>query len=172
MAPRLILVGRVQGAFGVKGEVRIAAFTADPSSLLAYGSLLDEAGAPVLNFVSARRVQGGLIARCDPPLSREEALALKGRKLHVRREALPPPGEEEYYLADLIGLTVRSPAGWILGKVRRVEDFGAGDVIEVEPEGGGESWLVPFTSETTPQVRIEEGYLVIDRPGDVEAESS
>ncbi|MGH6992177.1 MAG: ribosome maturation factor RimM [Caulobacteraceae bacterium] len=168
MAPRLILVGRVQGAFGVKGEVRISAFTADPSSLLAYGSLRDEAGAPVLKIVSARMVAGGLIARSDPPLSREEAQALRGLNLHIRREALPAPGEEEYYLADLIGLEARSSAGDAVGRVVRVENFGAGDILEIEPADGGASWQVPFTASSVPEVDVQAGFLVIDWPGEGE----
>ncbi len=101
---KLILVGRVAGAFGVKGEVRLTAYTETPESLLDYRILLDEAGAPFLTLSSGRASKGALLARAREVESREQAEALRGRPLYIERAALPPPSEEdEFYLADLIG---------------------------------------------------------------------
>lgn len=171
MADKLILVGRVVGAFGVKGEARITAYTADPMSLAAYGPLLTKAGAPALTIVSARPAKAGIVARATEIASPEAADALRGLELYVPRERLPQPDDEdEFYLTDLIGLKAQSPAGEPLGVVSAVENYGAGDLIEVKPGGGAPSWQVAFTRETVPDVKIGEGRIVIDRPTEVQGE--
>src|SRR5579862_3015222 len=120
MTGRLILVGQVAGAFGVRGELRLSAYTADPLGLLAYGPLRDEAGREVLTLAGGRPVKGGLVARAAEVATREQAQGLRGLRLYIDRDALPAPEPDEYYLADLIGLAVRGPAGEALGTVRSV----------------------------------------------------
>jgi 16S rRNA processing protein RimM len=162
--PRLILVAQVAGAFGVRGEIRLTAFTADPLSLLTYSPLLDEAGVAALTLSGGRVAKGALITRAREVATREEAQALRGLKLYVERDALPPPDEEEYYLADLVGLTVRSPAGETLGTVKTVADFGAGDLLEIVPADGSPAWFCPFTREAVPDVNLAEGWVVVEPP--------
>ena len=161
---RLILVGQVAGAFGVRGEIKLTAFTADPLSLMAYSPLLDERGAAVLTLSGGRAVKGAVIARAREVATREEAQALRGLKLYVLREALPAPEEDEYYLADLVGLAVRSPAGEALGTVKSVANFGAGDLLEIAPADGAPAWFCPFTREAVPDVNLAEGWLAAVRP--------
>ncbi len=165
---RLILVGQVAGAFGVRGEVRVTAFTRTPENLLDYSPLLDESGGPALTLLSGRPDKGAIVARAKEVATREEAQALRGLRLYIARDRLPEPDEDEFYLADLIGLAVVSPAGEPLGLVKSVHDFGAGDLLEIEPPGGGATWWAPFTKTVVPQVRIAEGVVVVDRPLDVE----
>ncbi len=160
---RLILVGRVAGAFGVKGEVRLTAYTADPMALAAYRTLLREDGSPGLTVLGARPVKDAIICRVAELDNKEAADALRGLRLFVPRASLPEPEEEEYYLADLIGLAVRSPEGESLGRIKAVHDFGAGDILEIEPGGGRASWMQPFTREAVPEVKIAEGYVVAVR---------
>jgi len=164
MPSRLILVGQVAGAFGVHGELRLTAHTTEPQGLLAYGPLRDEAGRAVLTLTGGRPVKGALIARAREVETREQAEGLRGLRLYVEREALPAPEPDEYYFADLIGLAVRGPAGEALGVVKSVADFGAGDLLEIEPAAGGPTWWAPFTREVTPEVRLAEGWLTIIRP--------
>ncbi len=140
MIHRLILVGRVAGAFGVKGEARITAFTDDPAALLAYGALKREDGSAGPTLLAGRAVKSAVIARMTGVSTRDEAAALRGLGLYIDRDALPPPDEDEFYLADLIGLAATSPDGAALGRVKSVHDFGAGDLLEIEPAGGGPSW--------------------------------
>ncbi len=164
---RLILVARVAGAFGVRGEVRLTAYTEDPLSLLGYGALSRSDGASGLTLVSGRAVKGGLIARAKEIATKEQADALRGLALHVPREALPEPDEDEFYLTDLIGLAARDAAGAALGKVKSVQNFGAGDLLEIQPTGGAASWWAAFTREVVPQVRLGEGWLTVVRPEEI-----
>jgi 16S rRNA processing protein RimM len=163
---RLVLVARVAGAFGVKGELRLQSFTAEPLALVRYRALKTAEGAPALTLVSGRPDKAGLIARAEGVASKEAADALRGLELYAPRSALPPAGEDEFYLADLIGLAALGPEGNRIGKVKAVPNFGAGDLLEIEPESGGPSWLVAFTAENVPQVDLDGGRVVIVRPAE------
>ena len=162
-ASRLILVGRIAGAFGVKGEVRITAYTEAPETLLAFKTLLDKDGKPALTLQSGRPHKDGVVARVAELATKEDADAARGRQLFVPRSSLPEPDEDEFYLTDLIGLSAVSPDGEPLGRVKAVRDFGAGDVLEIQPPSGA-SWWVAFTLEAAPEVRIADGELVVVRP--------
>ena len=168
MPPRLILVGHAAGAFGVRGELKISAHTADPLSLIAYSPLLDETGAVALTLQGGRAVKGALITRAREVATREEAQALRGLRLYIERIALPAPAEDEYYLADLIGLAVRAPDGESLGEVRSVANFGAGDLLEIAPADGAPPWWSPFTREAVPEVNIAEGWVVVVRSAETD----
>jgi 16S rRNA processing protein RimM len=167
VADRLILIGRVAGAFGVKGEVRITAYGDDPLALLSYRDLKRKDGSPALTLLEGRAAKGDLIAKTKELSVKEAADALRGLELYVPRSALPPPDEDEYYLTDLIGLRVETAAGEALGVVKAVQDFGAGDLLEIEPSVGA-SFYLPFTREAVPEVRIADGVLVAVRPLEVD----
>ncbi len=160
---RLILVGRVSGAFGVRGEVRIAAYTDDPGALLGFGVLKREDGSAAPTLVAGRVVKGAVIARAAGVETRDAAAALRGLGLYIDRAILPDTDEDEFYLADLIGLAAVSPEGAALGRVKSVHNFGAGDLLEIEPAHGGPSWWSPFTKVALPEVRIAEGTIVVVR---------
>ena len=166
-----VLVGRVAGAFGVRGEVRISAYTQDPMALLAYRTLLREDGAVALTLQGGRAVKDAIVARAAEVASKEAADALRGVRLYVPREALPPvQDEDEFYLTDLIGMEALTAGGEPFGRVKAVHDFGAGDILEIEPGRGRPSRLVPFTREAVPQVRLAEGQLTVVPPAEVEGE--
>ena len=167
MTDRLLMVARVAGAFGVKGEIRISAFTEDALALGHYGDLLGEGGQTALTLTSVRAAKGGIVARAEQVETREQAEALRGLKLYIPRDRLPAPEEDEFYLADLIGLAVETEAGEPLGKVKAVNDFGAGDLLEIQPPHGA-TWWLPFTREAVPQVLMAEGKLVAVKPDEVE----
>jgi 16S rRNA processing protein RimM len=171
LSPNLILLGRVAGAFGVRGEVRITAYGEDPLSLLSYKTLVREDGSPALTLTSGRAAKGGLIARVKEVETREQAEGLRGLKLFVPREALPEPEEDEFYHADLIGLAVETPEGAGLGKVKSVQNFGAGDMLELEPPQGRATFYLPFTREAVPEVRLKEGRLIAVPPAETEAKA-
>lgn len=168
-SPKLIEIGRVAGAFGVRGEVRVTAYSDDPLALKTYGPLLKKDGAVGLTLTSARLHKGGLVVRAKEVETKEQADAMRGLTLWVAREALPAPAEDEFYLADLIGLEARDGAGVVLGTVKAVQDFGAGDILEIQP-GAGASWFLPFTREAVPEVRLADGWLKVVRPDEVTVE--
>ena len=169
MTDRLILVAVVGGAFGVRGEMRITTYTDDPQAIARYRDLLGQDGSPALTVLAARAAKAGVVARVKEVETPEQADALRGLKLYIPREQLPAPDDEdEFYLADLIGLSAESPAGEILGRVKEVNNFGAGDLLEITPAAGGPTWWLPFTRQAVPQVRISEGRLVAVRPDETE----
>lgn len=169
LAPRLILVGRVAGAFGVRGEVRITAYTADPMALATYKRLLREDGAPALTLGAARPTKDGVVARAPEIETKEQADALRGLRLFVPREALPEPDEDEFYLTDLIGLPVDTPDGESLGRIKAVPNFGAGDLLEIDPGQGRPTFYLPFTREVVPTVDLAGGRLIAVPPAESDA---
>lgn len=130
------------GAHGVTGEVRLKVFAEDLSAHRRFNG-----GA--LTLKSVRPGNNGAIARFAEVADRNAAEALRGTDLTVSRDDLPPLGEGEYYHADLIGLAAVSPDGEALGNVVAVENFGAGDVIEVE-RPDGKRFMVPMRPEAVP----------------------
>ena len=167
MIDDLIQVGRVAGAFGVKGEVRLTAFTAEPLALLDYKDLLREDGSPGLTLTSGRAAKGGVVARAREVETREQAEALRGLKLYIPRDRLPEPEEDEFYVTDLIGLAVETADGEALGVVKAVQDFGAGDLLEIQPPEGA-SWYLPFTRAAVPEVSIADRRVVAVKPDETE----
>ena len=166
----LILVGRVVGGFGVRGELRITAYTEDPLALLRYRVLKHEDGRPALTLAAARAVKGGVIARADGVATKDAADALRGLRLYVPREALPAvEDEDEFYLVDLAGLRCDTSEGAPLGKVKAVHDFGAGDILEIDPGEGRPTLYLPFTRNVVPTVDIQGGRIVVVPPVEEEA---
>lgn len=163
----LVLVGQVAGGFGVRGEVRVTAWTADPMALLSYGPLLRADGSVGLTLTSARPDKSGVVGRAKEIATREQADALRGLKLFVPRDRLPEPEEDEFYLTDLIGLEARDPEDTVLGRVKSVQNFGAGDMLEIAPAAGGPTWYLPFTRAAAPELHIAEGWLRVVRPAEV-----
>lgn len=146
-----ICVGVVVGAKGLKGEVRIKSFTADPADLGSYGPVESEDGrtAWAVNVVS--QAKGVVIAKLKGVTDRTAADELKGIKLFVHRSQLPPAGQGNFYHADLIGMAVVLTTGEAKGQVAAVLNFGGGDIIEAKDETG-ETWLVPFTNQAIAEV--------------------
>ena len=159
----LVLLGVVTGVRGLKGDLRIKSFTADPEDLAAYGPLWDEAGEVSYRVRVTGEVKGHLIARIKGVSDRIAAETLKGLELHIPRSALPDLEEDEFYHSDLIGLQAVSTLGEVLGTVNAVEDFGASDVLEVAG-GPYKGLVVPFTKEVVPEVDLEIGTVTVDLP--------
>ncbi len=157
-----ICVGAVTGARGLKGELRVRSFTADPDDLFAYGPLSDESGTRQFTGRISGHAKGQLLVFIEGIGDRTRADGMKGTRFYVDRDALPPPGDDEFYHADLIGLAAELVDGTGLGPVRGVLDAGGGCSIEVLTDDG--PLLVPFTKAAVPVVDIRGGTLVIDPP--------
>ena len=164
-----VCVGAIAGAFGVRGEARIKSFCAEPAAIAGYGPLGTEDGARQFTLSITRTVKGGFAARLSGVADREAAEALKGTRLYAPREKLPTLPDDEFYHADLIGLSVLDTGGAEIGRVRAIHDHGAGDMLEVTVPGGG-MVLIPFTRTTVPTVDLAAGRIVADPPeGTLEA---
>lgn len=159
-----VCLGHVAAAHGLKGEVRLVSYTAEPADIARYGPLEDERGLRRFTVLSLRQGRGGLIARMEGVSDRAAAESLKGVRLYVPRDRLPAPEAEEWYHADLVGLVAVSPDGAALGQVVAVHNFGAGDLLELRPAEGGATVLVPFTHEVVPEIDIDSGWLLLDPP--------
>ncbi|MEM7767540.1 MAG: ribosome maturation factor RimM [Pseudomonadota bacterium] len=158
----LVVVGALAGAHGVRGDVRVRSFTTAPEDVFAYGPLLDDAGSVLLEAQAVRPAKDHfVVVPAASGRSREDWEALKGTLLHVPRSALPPAEEDEVYIDDLVGLTAQSEAGVPLGTVKAVQNFGAGDLLEIAPSGGGKSVLIPFTEADIPTLNLAAGHLTL-----------
>ena len=158
-----VCLGAIAGSFGVRGEVRLKSFCADPGAIGDYGPLSTEDGDRSFTVKVTRAVKGGFAARLSGIATKEAADALKGLRLYALREALPEPDEDEFYHADLIGLTALDTGGETLGRVKAVLNHGAGDLLELQ-RPGGETVLVPFTLTVVPTVDLSGGRLIVDPP--------
>lgn len=158
------LLGVVQGPRGLAGEVRIKTFTERPEDIASYGPLTDEAGDRRFDIVSVTPAKDGVFARLAGIEDRTAAEALKGLRLYVDRAALPEPEAESWYHCDLIGLAAVAPDGIPLGKVKAVENFGAGDLLEVDFAGRRATEYVPFTRAFVPEVDVAAGRIVLALP--------
>jgi 16S rRNA processing protein RimM len=170
-SPR-ILVGMIGAAHGVRGEVRVKSYTREPSAIAAYGPLHDEGGTRSFEFEALRPLRGDLfVARFKDVGDRRTAAALVNTGLYVSRDQLAPLAEEEFLHADLIGLRAETTAGAYLGAVVAVQNFGAGDLLEIAPPEG-ETLLVAFTRASVPLVDLAGGRLVVDLPRELRGERS
>ncbi len=167
----LVCVGAIAGAFGVRGEARIKPFTAEPSAIGDYGPLETEDGARRFEVRITREIKGGLAARLSGVATREAAEALRGTRLYVPRARLPELEEDEYYHADLIGMTVVDLADNELGTVRAVQNYGAGDHLEVEVPEARWPALLPFTRDAVPHVDLAARRVIADPPEGVFSDS-
>lgn len=157
-------VGAIAGAFGVRGEVRLKSFCADPEAIATYGPLWTEDGQRSFAVRLVGAAPGALVARLSGVATREAAEALKGVRLYVDRRQLPPPGEDEFYHADLIGLRVLDTGGALLGTVQAIHNHGASDILEVAGPALRQALLLPFTHAVVPTIDIAGGRIVVDPP--------
>lgn len=151
----------IGAAHGIRGEVRVKTFTADPLGLADYGPLYARDGR-AFEIVSIRPQATVVVVQFRGTNDRNAAEALNGIELFVDRSALPDDLEdEEFYHADLVGLAVRDTAGDIVGKVRAVLNYGGGDILEVSMDNDDDA-LIPFTKAAIPDVSVSGGYVVVD----------
>lgn len=155
-----VCLGVIVGVKGLRGEVRIKSFTADPADVDAYGPVETKDGRR-LEVTVTGAAQGVVVARINGVADRDAAEALKGTELYIDRKALPEAEEGSYYHADLIGLGVELVSGERLGSVAAVHNFGGGDMIEVKMAGGRDE-LVPFNDASIASVDLNGGVIRIN----------
>jgi 16S rRNA processing protein RimM len=160
----MVLVGAVAGAFGVKGEVRLRAFTDSKAGVISYGPLYGEDGKIMLKPKSWRELKDGVAVIAPEVKTREQAEKLRGKRLFVPRANLPATAEDEFYIVDLLGSRAEALDGTPLGDIVAVWNFGAGDILEYRPPNGGPNVRITFTRETVPHVDLPGKRVVLDPP--------
>lgn len=169
-SPR-IRVARIGAAHGVRGELKLWSFTEDPFAVADYAPLETQDGKRQFEIEALRPAKDHLVARLKGVTDRNAAEALRNTDLFVPRDRLPAIEEDDtWYYADLVGLVAASPEGEALGTVLALHNFGAGDVIEIQPADGGKTLLLPFSEKVVPTVDIEAGRVVIVMPTEIEAD--
>jgi len=160
-----VCIAQIGAAHGVRGEVRLKPFTEDPLSVTRYGALESEDGNRRFEIEAVRPAKDMLVARLKGVTDRDAAEALKNIRLYVARDKLPKPEHDEFYHADLVGLTAQNQNGEMFGTVKAVHNFGAGDLLEIEPATGA-TIMLPFNETTVPVVDIAGKKIVIEPPTD------
>lgn len=150
----------IGAAHGIKGELRVKAFTGDPLALGDYGALYAKDGR-AFEIEDIRPAGEVVVVRFKGLRDRAAAEALTGTELFVDRSVLPPEEEDEFYHADLIGLAVRDETGAEVGKVTAVQNYGGGDILEIS-YGGRKGLLIPFSQAAVPEVDVAGGFVRID----------
>lgn len=165
MSDDTIIVGSISGAFGVHGELRLKSFCATPEDIANYTPLTRADGAAITTLVISGQTKGALIARIDGVSTKEEADALRGVDILAQRAQLPNLPDDEFYHADLMGLSAFDTGGAPLGTVKAVQTNGAEDLLEITAPGLKNTVLVPFTKAIVPTVDLAAGRIILDPPG-------
>jgi len=159
-----VCVAQIGSPHGVRGEVRLKSFTADPLAVKDYGPLTSEDGTTTFVIEAVREAKDHLVARLAGVSDRDAAARLARTRLYVARTRLPPPAADEFYHADLIGLAAVHADGSEVGTVVAIHDFGAGDILELRPAAGGATILLPFTDAFVPRVDLAGGRITVVLP--------
>lgn len=162
-----VCVGAIAGAYGVRGDVRLKSFCAEPQAIADYGPLQTEDGAREFTVTLGPSIKNGFAAKLSGVANKNAADRLKGTRLYAARDRLPPPDDEEYYHADLVNLTVFDTGGTELGRIKAVLNHGAGDILEIALKGQNGTALLPFTLAAVPTVDLAGGRVVADPPDGV-----
>jgi 16S rRNA processing protein RimM len=167
---RDVLMAAVIGAHGLKGEVKVKAFTVDPETLGAYGPLHAKDGrrftVEVLRPVGGRDDEA-IVAFAEVK-DRNASEALKGTELFVARDKLPDAGGNEFYHADLVGLEAFDTDGRRIGTVQSIQNYGAGDVLVIAADEG-EEILLAFTKDNVPDLDVANGRITVAVPDEIDA---
>lgn len=164
-----VCVAQIGAAHGLKGEVRLFSFTGQPDAVAQYGTLETEDGKRHFEIETLRAAKDHFVARLRGVNDRNDAEALRNMKLYVARDRLPETEDDEFYHADLIGLSAIDKVGQPVGTVVAVHNFGAGDILEIGLLDGSKQ-MFAFDEQTVPRIDIAAGQVTIDPPAETEGE--
>ena len=159
-----ICLGAIIGAQGIRGEVIIRSFTQTPEDIGDYCPLTDSDGGTSFELKVLRLSKKGVIARVKGVNDRNGAEALKGTELYALSLLLPEPESGEFYYCDLIGLDAVDSDGVNIGAVVSVQNFGAGDLVEIRLQGAETTEFLPFNDECVVEVSLKEERIVVAVP--------
>ena len=164
---RDVLLAAVTGAHGLKGEVKVKTFTETPDALARYRRLHARDGRSfTVAHAKATKTDEAVVIFAEV-VDRNTAESLRGLELFVSRDVLPEPAENEFYHTDLIGLTAIDEADRVIGTVKAIHNYGAGDVIEIA-RSDNDTVMLPFAKDFVPVVDLKAGRVVIAEPAEVE----
>ena len=157
-----VCLGVITGVHGIRGEVKVKSFTVDDRDVGAYGTLENKDASKKYVLKVTGRSKELLRCKINGINDRNAAEALIGTELYVDRSVFPELEEDEYYLADLIGLKVlEQSSNEQIGSVAGVYNFGAGDILEIKVDATSKLEMLPFTKEYVPVVKVKEGFVVV-----------
>ena len=157
-----VCLGVITGVHGIRGEVKVKSFTTDEVDVASYGKLNNKDGSKSFALKVVGRSKELLRCKIKGVDDRNAAEALIGTELYVNRNVLPELDEEEYYLADLVGLKViEQSSNQEVGTIAGVYNFGAGDILEIRINANNKLEMIPFTKEYVPEIRLQEGYVIV-----------
>lgn len=156
-----VCLAEILAPHGIRGAVRLKSFTKDPASLFDYSELFDSQGVPFKIKYFATKQNGVFVVTIKGVTTCNAAELLRGIKLYVKRSVLPTPSEDEFYYTDMIGLPVVTINGEPIGIVSIVQNFGAGDLLEIK-SAAGKIYTIPFTKEAVPQIDLKKREITID----------
>ena len=156
-----ICVGVITSVNGVKGYVKIRSFTDQPSDIAKFDFIFDPESKQNFQISVVSSKKDYFIGKIVGINNRTEAEKLRNTKLYIKRSALPNVSEEEYYHADLIGTEARSEEGVIVGTIKNIVNFGAGDILEVYDKTSENTVYYPFTKQFVPEINITQKFIVL-----------
>lgn len=165
----LIPVGQIVNVHGIKGAVKIKPYLNEPTLMASFGPLTDKTGEKVFEIFESRIHKDLIIANLKGISDRNAAEALKGTTLYVHKDVLPQGDDDEFYHHDLIGMDVLSN-GAVYGKVKAVENYGAGDILEIE-KTNGKVMAFAFTDENFPNVNVAAKTIDFIEPSDINGDT-
>jgi 16S rRNA processing protein RimM len=164
-----ICVARIGAAHGVRGEVKLWSFTEDPAAVACYGPLETQDGTRCFEIEALRAAKDHFVARIAGVNDRDAAEKLRNIELYIPRARLPKIEEADtFYHADLVGLDAVTADGARVGTVHALHNFGAGDIIEIAPAGGGDPLMLPFNETTVPKIDVAARQIVVVPPAETE----
>ncbi|GJL84535.1 MAG: ribosome maturation factor RimM [Micavibrio sp.] len=168
--PKRVCLGKINGAHGVKGLVKVFCFGEDPKALEQYGPLYTSETGPDQISIKLKNIVGkNWLVEIEGIDDKTKADALNGTELWLERDKLPEPAEGEFYIEDLAGLKAEDKDGKVIGTVTSIQNFGAGDLLEIKPKDN-QSFFLIFTKENVPNIDIETGMITINLPPEIKEE--
>ncbi len=156
----LIKIATIIDAHGIKGEVKLLSFSENPDFFKTNPELSNASGTKKFSVKITGRVKDSLIAVIDGITDRNAAELLKNTELYIPASALPAPAEGEYYHSDLIGLEARLESGKKYGIITAIDNFGAGDILEITATND-ETIMLPLDEPWVSEIDLEKGFVVV-----------
>lgn len=157
---KLIEIGQIVAPHGIKGEVKVLTFLTDPRALMTYAPIVNQDGQVMTMHLKTTKGQTALIA-LDGVTDRNAAESLRGTRLFADKAKFPPLKAHEYYCGELVGMTAFNADKTELGKVVSVNNYGAGDILEIK---GKQTYLVILTQQIVPSIDVDKRQMTVILP--------